>query len=145
MWAVPLSRARLFRLGKKRLGAFGSPPVLRGSGPLKCCLPLMLTHVADPRRRCLLVQASGTLVSLGRVTERLHTGGQHLCGGSVRLGGMAPGRFQPLAGGGPALIGTLASFFQLLKPRADGVQAIVDLPPTAWPGPGLGVHASQHA
>jgi len=63
--------------------------------------------------------------------ERLRAGGQHLCGGGVRLGGMALGRFQPLLGGGAALIGGPASFSQLLKPRADGVKAIVDLPPTA--------------
>jgi hypothetical protein len=77
------------------------------------------------------VQAGRTLVSLGRMTERLHTGGQHLCGGSVRLGGMPLGRFQPLLGGGAPLIGGPASFSQLLKPRADGVKAIVDFPPTA--------------
>ena len=65
------------------------------------------------------------------MTERLHTGGQHLCGSGVRLGGMALGRFQPLLGGGPALIEGPASFSQLLKPRADGVKAIVDLLPTA--------------
>ena len=65
------------------------------------------------------------------MTERLHTGGQHLCGGSMRLNGMALGRFQPLAGGDPAPLGGLASFSQLLKPRADGVKAIVDLPPAA--------------
>ena len=65
------------------------------------------------------------------MTKRLHTGGQHLCGGRVRLGGMPLGRFQPLPGGGALLIGGPASFSQLLKPRADGVKAIVDLPPAA--------------
>jgi len=77
------------------------------------------------------MQAGSTLVSLGRVAERLHAGGQHLRGGGMRLGGMALGRFQPLLGGGAALIGGPASFSQLLKPRADGFKAIVDLPPTA--------------
>jgi hypothetical protein len=76
------------------------------------------------------MQAGSTLVSLGRVAERLHAGGQHLRGGGMRLGGMALGRFQPLLGGW-ALIGGPASFSQLLKPRADGFKAIVDLPPTA--------------
>ena len=64
------------------------------------------------------------------MAERLHTGGQHLCGGSVRLGGMALGRFQPPAGGGPALIGGSAPLSQFLKARADGVKAVVDLPLT---------------
>ena len=79
------------------------------------------------------------------MTERLHAGGQHLCGGSMRLGGMTLGRFQPLAGTGPAHIGGPASFSQLLKPSADGVKAVVDLPLAAGPGPGLAVHASKHA
>ena len=79
------------------------------------------------------------------MTERLHTGGQHLYRGSVRLSGMALGYFQPLAGGRPRPIGAPASLSQLLKPRADGGQAIVDLPPAARPGPGLAVHASKHA
>jgi len=77
------------------------------------------------------VQAGSALVSLGRMTERLHTGGQHLRGGSVRLGGTVLGRFQPLAGGGPAPIGGPVSFPEFLKPRADGVKPIVDLLPTA--------------
>ena len=76
------------------------------------------------------------------MTERLHPSGQHLCGGSVRLGGMALGRFDPLAGGGPALIGAQASLSQLRKPRADGLEAVVDLPSAAaWAGTGLAVHA----
>jgi len=108
-------------------------------------LPVVLTPVAEPRRRRLLVQAGSMLVSLGRMTECLHAGGQRPCRGSVRLGGMALGCFQPLAGGGPGPIGAPASLSQLLKPRADGGKAIVDLPSTSWPVPGLAVHASQHA
>jgi hypothetical protein len=108
-------------------------------------LPLVLTPVADPGRRRLLVQAGSTLVSLGRMTECLHAGGQRPCRGSVRLGGMALGCFQPLAGGGLGPIGAPASLSQLLKPRADGGKAIVDLPSASWPVPGLAVHASQHA
>ena len=125
------------------MGAFGSQPVLGGGRPLKGCLPLMLTRVADPRHRRLLVQAGGTLVSLGRMTERLHTGGQHLNRGGVRLGGMTLGRFQPLAGGGPALIDGPVSFSQLPKPRTDGGKTIVDLPLTGRAGPRLAVHASS--
>ena len=79
------------------------------------------------------------------MTERLRTGGQHPCGGSMRLVGMALSRFQPFAGGSPADIGGPVSLPQLLKPRADGLKAIIDLPPTARPGPGLAVHASKHA
>jgi hypothetical protein len=63
----------------------------------------------------------------------------------VRPGGTTLGRFHPLTGGCPVLTGTQASLSQLRKPRADGGQAIVDLPPAAWPGTGLAVHASQHA
>ena len=50
-WAVAWligDRLRPFRLGENRLGTFGSPPVLGGSRSLKCCLLLMLMHVADP-------------------------------------------------------------------------------------------------
>jgi hypothetical protein len=65
------------------------------------------------------------------MTKRLHAGGQHLRGGSMRLGGVALGRFQPLARGCPALIGGPASVSQLLKPRADGLKAMVNLPLTA--------------
>ena len=79
------------------------------------------------------------------MTKRLHAGGQHLCSGSVRLHGMALGRFQPLAGAGPAHIGGTTSFSQLLKPRTDGVKAVVDLALAAGPGPGLAIHAFQHA
>ena len=42
------SRPRPFRLGKKRLGTFGSLPVRGSSGPVECCLPLVPAHVADP-------------------------------------------------------------------------------------------------
>lgn len=79
------------------------------------------------------------------MTERLHTGGQHLRGGSLRLVGMALSRFQPLTGGSPAHIGGPVSLSQLLKPRADGRKAIIDLPPAAWPGLRLALHASKHA
>jgi hypothetical protein len=128
------------RLGEKRLGTFGSLPVRGGSSPVDCCLPLVLAHVADPCRCCPLEDAGDTLVRLGRPAERLRASGQHECGGSVRLGRMALGRFQPRAGGGGPV-----SFSELLKPRADGVKPSVDLPPTAWRWPGLAVHASQRA
>lgn len=105
----------------------------------------MLTHVADPGRRGLLMQTCGPLVSLGRMTERLHPGGQYLCGGSVRLGGMALGRFQPLAACRTVPAGAQSSLPQFREPRADGVKAVVDLLPTARPGAGLTLHASQHA
>src|SRR6516162_6587388 len=52
------------------------------------------------------------------------------------------GCFQPVAGcGGPAVGGVPVSFPQLLKPRAEGLQPSVDLPPAAWQGPGLAAHA----
>ena len=133
------SRPRPLRLGEKRLGTFGLLPIRGGSSPVECCLPLVLAHVADPCRCCPLVQAGGTLVRLGRPAERLRAGDQPLCGGSVSLGCLALGCFQPVAGGcGPV------SFPELLKPRADGVKPGVDLPLTAWRWPGLAVHASQH-
>jgi hypothetical protein len=76
--------------------------------------------------------------------KRLDTFGPvPVCGGGVRLGRVAPGRFQPLAErGGPAPIGGPVSFSERPEPRANGVEPGVDLPPTAWQGPGLAVHAS---
>lgn len=89
------------------------------------------------------MDAGDSLMRLRRPEERLRAGGQHLCRGSVRLGRVALGRFQPLSGvGGPALKGLLVSFSELLKPRADGLKPGVDLPLTASRGPGLAVHAS---
>jgi hypothetical protein len=115
---------------------------------MECRLPIVHAHVADPCRCCPLMHAGGTFVRLGRITERLGAGGQHLRGGSLRLSRVALGRLQPLArGGGPAPHGVPApiSVSEFLEPRADGVKPGVDLPPTAWQGPGLAVHASQHA
>jgi len=64
----------------------------------------------------------------------------------MRLGRMAQGRFQPLAGrGNLAPLGVSVSFSELAKPRADGVKPGVDLLPTAGRGLWLVVHASQHA
>ena len=134
------------KLEQKRLGTFGSLPVRGGSSPVECCLPLVPGHVADPGRCCPLVHADDTLVRLGRPAERLHTGGQHLDGSSARLGRVAAGRCQPLAGDpGLPLHGVPVSFSELPKPVADGVKPFVDLLPTAWRWPGLPVHASQHA
>jgi len=140
------SGPRPFMVAEKQLGTFGSLAVCGGSSPVQCCLPLVPAHVADPGRCCLVVQAGDTLVRLSRTTERLHAGGQHLRGGSMRLSRVALGRCQPLAGGGgPALIGVLVSFSKLLYPRADGVKPGFDLPPAAWQGTGLAIVASQHA
>ena len=62
------------------------------------------------------------------------------------LGRVALSRFQPLAGGvGRALNGVPVSFHEPLKPRADGIQPGVNLPLAIWQGPGLAVHAFQHA
>lgn len=131
----------LFMVGDKRLGTFGSLPVRGGSGPVECCLPLVLEHVANPIRCRRVVQARGTLVRLGRMAERLRTGGQNLCDGSVRLHRVAPGRCQPLAGGGaPAIADLQAPFSKRLKPRADGVKPGVDLLPTVQRELGLAVH-----
>lgn len=133
-------------VGEKQQSAFGSLPVRGGSSPVECSLLLVHAQVADPCRRYPLVHAGDTLVRLGRVAERLRAGGQQLCSGSVRLGGMAPGRFQPITGrGGPAPNGVPVSFPQLLKPRAEGVKPGIDLPPTARHGLRLAVHISQHA
>jgi len=125
------SRPRRFGLGHKRQGAFGSLPVRSRGSPVEYRSLLVLGHLADPGRCQPLVQAGDTLVSLGRRAERLYAGGQHQGSGSVCLGGMALGRFQPLADGGLAFIGSPAPFSQLLKPRADGGQAMVDLLPAA--------------
>ena len=128
-------RLRPFSLGQKRLGTFGSLPVRGGSSPVECYLPLVLVHVADPCRCCPLVHAGGTFVRLGRPAELLRAGGQRHCGGSVRLGRVTLGRFQPLAnGGGLALNGVPASFSELLKPPADSGKPGVDLPPAALAG-----------
>lgn len=91
----------LLGLGQQRLGTFGSLPVCGGSSPVQRCSLLMHVHIADPFRGCPLVHAGGSLVRPGRMAERLHRGGQHLYGGSVRLGRMVPGRFHPLAAGEP--------------------------------------------
>ena len=104
------------KLGQKRLGAFGSLPVRDGGSPVERCLPLVPEHVADPCRCCPFVHADDTLVRLGRPAERLRAGGQHFHGSSVRLGRVAPGRFQPLpGGGGPALDSVPVSFPELFS------------------------------
>jgi hypothetical protein len=82
------------------LGAVGSQPVCGGGGPVVCCLPLVLGHVADPGRGCPFLDAGDAVVRLGRPAECLRAGGLDLYGGSLRLGRVAPGGFQPLAGGG---------------------------------------------
>jgi hypothetical protein len=79
-------------IGEKRLGTFGSLPVRGGSGPVEPCLPLVPGHVADPGRCRPRMHVGGTLVRLGRMAERLRAGGQHLYGGSVRLGRVALSR-----------------------------------------------------
>ena len=104
------------------------------------CSLLVLVQIADPLRPCPLVHAGGSLVRLGRMAERLHRGGQDLYGGSMRLGRVVPGRFHPLADG-PAPHAARVSVPEFLKPRADGVQAGVDLLPAARRGPGLDVRA----
>jgi len=140
------SGPRLPRVGQKRAGTAGSLPVRGGGSPVQCCLPLVLAYVAHPCRRCSLVNACGTLVRLGRPVERVCAGGEHLRGGSKRLSRMTLSRVHPLArGGGLALNGVPASFPELLQPRADGLKPSVDLPLTAWRGPRLAVHTSQHA
>ena len=122
---------RRSKLGDKRLGAFGPLPVRGGRGAVEYCLPLVPAHIADPCRCRSLVHAGDTLVRLGRPAERLRAGGQHLYGGSVRLGRVALGRFQPLTGrGGLALNGVPVPFSEPLKPRADSVKPSVDLSPT---------------
>jgi hypothetical protein len=129
-------------VGEKRLDTFGSLVIRDGSGPVEFCLPLMPAHVADSCRRCPIVHAGSTLMRLGRMAERHSAGGQHFCGGGVRLRGAALGRCHPLAGGsGPALAGVQISFPERLKPRADGIEPGVDLPPTALRGRRLAVHA----
>jgi hypothetical protein len=126
--------------GEKRLDTFGTLPVSGGSRAVERRLPPVPVHVANPSRRCSLVDAGGAFVRLGRVAERLRAGGKHPCGGSVRLGRVALSRCHPLpGGGGPPLAAEHVSFPERLKPRADGVEPGVDLPPTAWPGPGLGL------
>ena len=139
------SRPRPFRLGEKRLGLFGSLSGRGGGTPVLCCLPLVLAHVAEPFRCCPPVQAGDTIVSLGRPAERPRAGGQRLYGGSVRPRRVALGRFEPLAGVGQVPSGVPVSLSELLKPHADGAKPGVDLPVTAWRGPGLAVHDSQHA
>jgi hypothetical protein len=94
------SRPGVSRAGQNRLGPFGSLPVRGSGGPVVGCVPLVQSHIADPGRCCPLVHAGDTLVCLGRPAERLGAGGLDLHGGSLRLGRVAPGRFQPLAGGG---------------------------------------------
>ena len=124
------------------MDTFGSLVIRDGSGPVEFCLPLVPVHVADPCRRCPLVHAGGTLMRLGRMAERLSAGGQHFCGGSVRLRGVALGRCHPLAGGtGPALAGVQVSFPERLEPRADSIEPGVDLPSAARRGRRLTVHA----
>ena len=128
--------------GEKRLDTFGALPV-RGSSAVERCLPLVPVHVADPSRCCSLVHAGGTFVRLGRVAERLRAGGQHSCGGSVRLGRVALSRCHPLPGrGGPPRAGEHVSFSEHLKARADGIEPGVDIPPAVWQGPGLAAHIS---
>jgi hypothetical protein len=140
------SRPGPFMVGEKRLDTFGPVPVRDGSGPVECCLPLVSGHVADSFRCCPLVHAGGTLVRLGRMAERLHAGGQHFCCGSVRLSSMALSHCQPLAGGdisaAPNGVPASVSVSELLKPRADGIEPSVDLPPTVWRWLGLAVHVS---
>lgn len=98
---------------------------------MQCCLPLVLAHVADPGRCRLVMDAGDTLVRLGGPAERRHAGGEHVDGSSLRLGRVALGRFQPLAGGdGMTLNDVPVPFPELLKPRADGVKPGIDLPPT---------------
>jgi len=128
-------------VGDKRLGTFGALPVRGGSGPVECCLPLVPAHVANPIRCCPVVQAGGALVRIGRMAERLRTGGQHLCGGSMRLHRIALGRCRPLAAGGGLAIAD-APFSKRLKPRADGVKPGVDLLPTIQRELRLAVHVS---
>jgi len=124
----------------------GSLPVPGRSGPVECCLPLVLVHVADSRLCCLFVHDGDPLVRLGGPEKRVRAGGQHLYGGLVRLGRVPLGRFQPLAGGAdPVLNGVPVSVSELLKPPADSVKPGVDILSTAWRWPGLVVHTSQHA
>jgi hypothetical protein len=118
----------LFRVGQQRLGTFGSLPVCGGSSPVQRCSLLVHVHVANPFRGRPLVHAGGSLVRPGRMAERLHRGGQHLYGGSVRLGRMVPGRFHPLPAG-PASSAARVSVPEFLKPRANRVKAGVDLLP----------------
>jgi hypothetical protein len=130
-------------VGDKPLGSFGTPPVRGRSGPVKRRLPLVPAHVTNPFRCCPVVQAGGTIVRLGRMAERLRTGGQHLCGGSVRLYRVALGRCHPLTGGdGPAIAGVRAPLPERLKPRADGIKPSVDLLPTVQREPRLAIHVS---
>ena len=130
-------------VGEKGEGTFGSLPVRGGSGLVDCCLPLVTADVAAPCRSCSLVHAGGTVMRLGRIAERFRAGGQHFCGGNVRLDRMAPGRFHPLArGGGPAPHGLPVSFSERVEPRADGVEPSVNLPPALRRGHRLTVHAS---
>ena len=130
-------------VGDQRLGAFGPPPVRGGSGPVKCCLPFVPAHVANPNRCCPVMQSGGTIVRLGRMAERLRAGGQHLCGRSLRLYRVALGSCQPLTGGGgPALADVRAPFSERLKPRADGVKPCVDLLSTVQRELRLAVHVS---
>ena len=124
---------------------FGSLPGRGGGGLVECCLPLVLAHVAGPFSSCPPVHAGDTLVRLGRPAERVRAGGQRSYGGGVRLGRVAVGRFEPLAGGGQVLGGVPVSVPELLKPPADGIKPNNDLPLTAWRAPGLVVHASRHA
>jgi len=130
-------------VGEKRLDTFGTLPVRGGGSAMERSLPFVPVHVADPSGCCSLVHAGGTLVRLGRVAERFRAGGQHSCGGSVRLGRVAFGRCHPLPGrGGPPRDAEHVSFSEHLKPRADGVEPGVDVPPTVWQGRGLAVHTS---
>src|SRR5215472_8359056 len=127
-------------VGEQRLDTFGALPVGGGSSAVERCLPLVTVRVTDPSRCCSLVHAGGTFVRLGRVAERLRAGGQHPRGGNMRLGRVALSRCHPLpGGGGPPLAAEHVSFPEHLKPRADGVEPSIDLPPTAWQGPSLAV------
>ena len=109
-------------VGEKRLDTFGTLPVRGGGSAMERSLPFVPVHVADPSGCCSLVHAGGTLVRLGRV---------------------AFGRCHPLPGrGGPPRDAEHVSFSEHLKPRADGVEPGVDVPPTVWQGRGLAVHTS---
>lgn len=92
-----ISRPCPVKLADKQLGTIGSLPVSQGSSPVECGVPVQLLHIADSRRCHFLVRAGDSLVRLGRGAECLYSRGQREGGGSLRLGLMALGRFQPLA------------------------------------------------
>jgi hypothetical protein len=108
------------------LGCFGSLPVFSRGCPVACCLLLVLSFVAVPACRCMLVPDGSMVVRLGRLLEGLDTGDECLLRRGLGDSRMMLCFYQLLAGGNGVPVFP-PGLLQVIDARADLGDAVTDL------------------